>query len=84
MIADNFRLPVKRLAAEEGAAFGAALNAMLLGSSAHGNADELAAIVDAHIAFDSDADTEPQAAAEYDEHYQRYQRYLDQLKPLFR
>lgn len=85
MIADNFELPVRLLEAEEGAAMGAALNAMLLGSDAHGDASALAAIVDQHIAFDDSAAAEPEPAgvAAYSEHYQSYQRYLNQLKPLF-
>jgi xylulokinase len=85
MIADNLGLPVRLLAAPEGAALGAALNAMLLGSNAHGRAADLAAIVDEHIAFDDGATAEPDpaSAAAYDGHYQRYYGYLEQLRPLF-
>ncbi len=85
MIADNFELPVKLLAAEEGAALGAALNAMLLDSDSHGDSASLAAVVDDHIAFDDSAATAPDPAAveAYGEHYQAYQNYLNPLKPLF-
>ncbi len=85
MVADNFELPVKLLAAEEGAALGAALNAMLLGSTSHGDAAALAADVDAHISFDDSAATEPDpdTVAAYSQHYQTYQKYLNSLKPLF-
>ncbi len=85
MVADNFELPVKLLAAEEGAALGAALNAMLLDSKAHGDSAALAAIVDDHIVFDDSATTHPQAdsVSAYSEGYQVYQNYLNQLKPLF-
>jgi len=85
MIADNFGMPVRLLDTEEGAAMGAALNAMLLGSAAHGDATALAAAVDEHIVFDESASTLPDTAtaAIYDEHYQTYHSYLEQLSPLF-
>ena len=85
MIADNFNLPVKLLAAEEGAALGGALNAMLLGANAHGDAAALASIVDEHITFDNSAAVEPEPAqvSIYDAQYSVYQNYLNQLKPLF-
>ena len=85
MIADNFELPVRLLATEEGAALGAALNAMLLGSSAHGDPQALANAVDEHIKFDETATTLPEreTVAVYTEHYQNYHRYLNQLRPMF-
>ena len=84
-IADNLGLPTKRLAAEQGAALGAALNAMLLGSPAHGDSAALAAVVDEHVKFDESALAVPnsEAAAWYQRPYERYCEYLDQLKPLF-
>ena len=84
-IADNLQLPAKRLDAEQGAALGAALNAMLLGSPAHGDSAALAAEVDAHVKFDeaSLAVPNPRTAAPYQQQYERYCQHLDQLKPLF-
>lgn len=85
IVADNFNMPVRLLDAEEGAAMGAALNAMLLGSDAHGNPGRLAAVVDEHISFDEKGGTAPDAAnvEVYNAHYRVYQSYLANLKPLF-
>ena len=84
-IADNLGLPARRLDAGQGAALGAALNAMLLGSSAHGDSAALAAEVDAHVKFDESALAvpNPEAAARYQQPYAQYCEYLGQLKPLF-
>ena len=84
-VADNLGLPVKRLDAEQGAALGAALNAMLLGNPAHGDSAALAAEVDEHVKFDESAPAfpNPDAAAAYQQQYEKYRRYLEQLNPLF-
>ena len=85
-IADSFGLPVRLPDAPEGAAMGAALNAMLLGSESHGNATALAAEVDEHIRFIETAGTvpDPASASAYLEHYENYRTYLDRLSPIFR
>lgn len=85
MIADNFALPVRTLAAEEGAAMGAALNAMLLEADTDGGSASLAAIIDEHVVFDEQSSAHPdkQLADCYSEHYQTYCNYLTQLTPLF-
>ena len=64
---------------------GAALNAMLLGSASHGDSRALAAEVDEHIAFDErfDAVPDPGTGAIYDQQFEIYNSYLDELKPLF-
>jgi xylulokinase len=86
IIADNFGMPVRLLDAEEGAAMGAALNAMMLGSDAHGESKRLAGIVDDHIDFDASGTAEPDPVNSeiYTARYRVYQEYLEQLKPLFK
>ncbi|MGI9251556.1 MAG: xylulokinase [Pseudohongiellaceae bacterium] len=85
MIADNFKLPVRLLQADEGAALGAALNAMLLGSRNHGDSTALAAEVDEHIRFDDAATALPDKSLmpAYDKSYARYLAYLDLVRPMF-
>ena len=85
MIADNFKLPVRLLDAEEGAAMGAALNAMLLCSDKHGDPAALAAEVDEHVRFDDSATALPDDSLSslYDQVYADYRRYLDLVRPMF-
>ena len=85
IVADNFGRPVRLPASQEGAAMGAALNAMLLGSANHGDSRALAAEVDEHIAFDEQCDAvpDPGTGAIYDQQFEIYNSYLDELKPLF-
>ena len=85
IVADNFGRPVRLPASQEGAAMGAALNAMLLGSANHGDSRALAAEVDEHIAFDEQcgAVPDPGTGAIYDQQFEIYNSYLDELKPLF-
>lgn len=85
IVADNFGRPVRLPAFREGAAMGAALNAMLLGSANHGDSRALAAEVDEHIAFDEQcgAVPDPETAAIYDRQFELYNTYLDELRPRF-
>ena len=85
IVADNFDRPVRLPVSQEGAAMGAALNAMLLGSANHGDSRALAAEIDEHIAFDerSGAVPNPDTAAIYDRQFELYNTYLDELKPQF-
>ena len=85
IVADNFGRTVRLPASQEGAAMGAALNAMLLGSENHGNSRALAAEVDDHIEFDEQygAVPDPATQAIYDQQFEIYNSYLDELKPLF-
>ena len=85
IVADNFGRPVRLPALQEGAAMGAALNAMLLGSANHGDPRALAAEVDEHVEFDEqyDAVPDPGTQAIYDQQFGIYNSYLDELRPLF-
>ena len=85
IVADNFGWPVRVPDTEEGAAMGAALNAMLLGNAGHGDSRALAAAVDEHVKFDETAGAVPQprAAAVYRQRYETYRGYVDRLGPLF-
>ena len=85
IVADNFGRPVRLPASQEGAAMGAALNAMLLGSASHGDSRALAAEIDEHIAFDEPSSAVPdtEAAAVYDRQFTIYNDWLDELRPRF-
>ena len=85
IVADNFGRPVRVPASQEGAAMGAALNAMLLGSASHGDPRALAAEVDEHIQFDDEAGTVPDSGTQavYDRQFDLYNTYLGELRPRF-
>jgi xylulokinase len=77
MVADVFELPVEVPAQVEGAAFGAALQALWACDSGGGNAD-LAAITREHVQLEPGRGAWPnaQAAGGYRTAYQRFQRQL--------
>ena len=85
IVADNFGRPVRLPVSQEGAAMGAALNAMLLGSANHGDSRALAAEVDEHIEFDAEAGAVPDPAtqATYDQQFEIYNTWLEKLRPQF-
>ena len=85
IVADNFGRPVRLPVSQEGAAMGAALNAMLLGSANHGDSRALAAEVDEHIQFDDDDGTvpDPDTQAIYDQQFESYNTFLEELRPQF-
>ena len=85
IVADVFRRPVRLAASDAGAALGAALNAMLLGSINHGDSRALAAEVDEHVVFDEQCSAVPDPATEsvYGRQFEIYNTYLDELRPLF-
>ena len=85
IVADNFGRTVRLPASQEGAAMGAALNAMLLGSDNHGDSRALASEVDEHIGFDEQYGTVPDSGTQaiYDQQFGIYNSYLDKLRPLF-
>ena len=85
IVADNFGRPVRLPVFQEGAAMGAALNAMLLGSVNHGDSRALAAEVDEHIKFDDAAGTAPDPDTQgiYDQQFEIYNTYLEELRPQF-
>ena len=64
---------------------GAALNAMLLGSANHGDSRALAAEIDEHVEFDDEAGAVPNPATQavYDEQFQTYNTWLEELRPRF-
>ncbi len=79
MVADVFALPVDVPEQPEGAALGAALQALWAHGRARGGGDDIATIAAAHVAVDAatSARPDPDAAARYDAHYQVFLRHLD-------
>jgi xylulokinase len=82
LIADLFQLPVVVPVQAEGAAFGAALQALWL---CEGQGRALADLVDEHLQFDAAlaARPDPTRAAAYEAGYQRFVHHLQALTPLF-
>jgi xylulokinase len=84
MVADVFELPVEVPEQTEGAAFGAALQALW----AHGRTNdggEIAAVVGEHVQVDpaSSAQPDPDAADAYRAHYRLFLRHLEAAKLLY-
>ena len=79
MVADVFDLPVQVPEQAEGAAFGAALQALWAHERATGAAADIAAIAREHVRTDDTASARPQpgAVAAYRTAYQRFLRHLD-------
>ena len=84
MVADVFNLPVEVPAQSEGAAFGAALQALWACHSS-GGASELVAMAHEHVPMVAHrgATPEPQAVAAYATAYQQFQSHLDAAKSLY-
>lgn len=84
MVADIFNVPVLLPALDEGAALGAALNALVTerGPFDQGRA---AALVDEHVRFDdaATAHPDPRAVERYAEACLHYRRYLALVQPMF-
>lgn len=80
MVADIFDLPVTVQACDEGAALGAALQALWV---ARGG--ELQALVDAHLAVDEarSCAPAPAAAREYRAHFDNYRRHVEVARSLY-
>jgi xylulokinase len=80
IVADVFDLPVSVQRVDEGAAFGAALQAMWMHQSA-----SLPTLVSEHIELDNERGCQPSAAgtAAYREHYQEYLRHVDAVTSLY-
>lgn len=84
MVADIFNLPVSVQSVDEGAALGAALQALWMHQSQQGLAGSIAELVDGHLEVDASRACEPQAAASaYKEHYQQYLRHVEAITPLY-
>ena len=84
VVADICAAPVVVLEQDEGAAFGAALQALQLVESASGIAD-IGALVDAHTSRDESRCCEPDATAVrfYNDAYRDYQRAVDAAAGLY-
>ncbi len=85
MIADVFGLPVEVPQQAEGAAFGAALQALWALQRSAGNDVSLAAVAATHVSPAAAATTpDPARAAAYAAAYQRYLQHLQAVMPLYR
>ncbi|GAA5069123.1 xylulokinase [Lysobacter panacisoli] len=85
MVADVFDLPVQVPEQAEGAAFGAALQALWAHSRATGAASDIAAIAREHVGVDESASAKPQAdaVAAYATHYRQFLRHLGSAQQLY-
>lgn len=79
MVADVFNLPVQVPVQPEGAAFGAALQAMWA-CSTDGSQEALVAMAGEHVALDPKYETQPDASvqADYSSAHERFLRHLQQ------
>ena len=86
MVADVFGLPVEVPQQSEGAAFGAALQALWAVQRSAGNEVSLAALVATHVTPNAAATATPDGArsAAYALAYQRYLQHLHAVMPLYR
>jgi xylulokinase len=86
LVADVFGLPVDVPTQAEGAAFGAALQALWALGHARGEDATIADIVERHVALDPQlsARPEPSRTPAYATAYARFLRYLDAVTPLQR
>jgi xylulokinase len=85
MVADIFDLPVSVQCVDEGAALGAALQAMWMLQREQGDDAPLQPLLDAHLALDPTRACEPLASnvEEYGEHYRQYLRHVAAITPLY-
>ncbi|MCI2263515.1 xylulokinase [Xanthomonas indica] len=86
LVADVFGLPVDVPTQPEGAAFGAALQALWAVGLARGDAASIADIAQRHVAVDPQLSARPDPARTqaYAAAYARFLRHLDALTPLLR
>lgn len=86
LVADVFGLPVDVPAQSEGAAFGAALQALWAWDKARGDDAPIAEVARTHVAVDPALSTTPDAsrAPAYAAAYRRFLQYLDAVTPLQR
>ena len=85
MVADVFGLPVDVPEQAEGAAFGAALQALWASERAGDAGADLAALAAAHVRLDPRLSAHPhaEATAAYAAQYQRFLSHLDAIRPLY-
>jgi xylulokinase len=86
LVADVFGLPVEVPVQSEGAAFGAALQALWAVGRANGETSSIADIARAHVATESalSATPDPDRAQAYAAAYTRFLQHLDAVTPLQR
>ncbi|HTV84479.1 MAG TPA: xylulokinase [Dyella sp.] len=79
MVADIFALPVQVPVQAEGAAFGAALQALWAYQSANRQSTDLAALAREHVLIDPALSAQPDAhnVAAYRDHYRQFLRHLE-------
>ena len=85
MVADMFELPVQVPAQAEGAAFGAALQALWAHDVANGGKVDLAVIAREHVLIDPQLSTHPdtQASGAYQQHYRQFLRHLEDTRSFY-
>jgi xylulokinase len=85
MVADIFSLPVTVQTVDEGAALGAALQALWTYQREQGEGDSLQDLVDTHLTPDPARACEPQAqtVSVYREHYRKYLRHVETITALY-
>jgi xylulokinase len=85
MVADVFDLPVQVPEQAEGAAFGAALQALWAHDHANGRDTAIADIAREHVRVDAEtaARPNPDAVAAYATHYRQFLRHLDAAQALY-
>jgi len=86
MVADVFNLPVEAPRQAEGAAFGAALQALWALGRSQGDASSLRELADTHVTTDPQlsANPDPQRHAAYAAAYQQFLHHLLAVTPLYR
>ncbi len=85
MVADVFGLPVDVPEQAEGAAFGAALQALWATQRASDPGADLAALAAAHVRLEPRLSAHPhaEATAAYDAQYRRFLSHLEAIRPLY-
>jgi xylulokinase len=85
MVADIFGVPVEVPLQTEGAAFGAALQALWSLRREQGDNVDLPSVANEHVAIDAALSAQPDATrvAAYQAPYQRFLRHLDAVRPLY-
>ena len=85
MVADIFNLPVTVQSVDEGAAMGAALQALWLYQRQAGGVDDLQGLLDAHLTLDPARACTPREdnVIAYGQHYREYLRHVEAVTPLY-
>ena len=85
MIADVFELPVEVPEQSEGAAFGAALQAVWADDHAHGGNSDIVCVARDHVAVTAALSTrpDPAAVAAYSDHYGVFLQHLEATQQFY-